>query len=137
MSSAASYTKYGLAFSLSSAPDTAVIYFLSSDFTNPHAGSDLKVDNIHFASEPLGIDNISSTSGGVSIEPNPFRDVTTINFSKDGEHYVEIDDIQGRKVFSFVCNGNQYHLNNPGTCKGSIYVEISTLSNRSALSRSW
>jgi len=105
---------------------------LSSDA----AGAQIKNDaGIYFdANPPVYTNKTVNTIEGVitamqDIEPvlniacfpNPFTITTSIVFNTDGKHYLEIDDITGRKLKTIECIGKQYELNRNGLAAG-VYI---------------
>jgi len=58
----------------------------------------------------------------ISIFPNPAASTTTIVFGSGGKHYVELDDITGRKIESIECNGKQYELSVNSLAKGIYFI---------------
>ncbi len=58
----------------------------------------------------------------ISIFPNPFTTTTSIVFNTDGTHYLELDDVTGRKIESIECTGKQYELNRNGLAQGIYFI---------------
>lgn len=72
---AASYQYMEMPFQLGQSPDTVIVNILSSiwgDTTLSHVGSLLKIDEVHFKSQPLttGINGLKKQDG-ISVFPNP------------------------------------------------------------------
>jgi uncharacterized repeat protein (TIGR03803 family) len=57
----------------------------------------------------------------IEVYPNPFSSITTVQFSANGIHYIEVDDITGRELKWIECNGAQYRLNRNELADG-IYL---------------
>ncbi len=76
---ATKYTLIKFGFNIGSVPDSVIVTLNSSKTYNPplsFVGSDLKVDNIHFKSQPLtlGIESLNGTDG-IKLYPNPAKDL--------------------------------------------------------------
>jgi uncharacterized repeat protein (TIGR01451 family) len=63
-----------------------------------------------------------STSAHIACFPNPFSSTTSIVFNTDGKHYLEVDDITGRKLESIECTGKQYQLSRNGLAPGVYFI---------------
>jgi uncharacterized repeat protein (TIGR01451 family) len=53
--------------------------------------------------------------------PNPFTTSTSIIFNTDNKHYLEVDDITGRKIETFECSCKEYTLQRNNLAPG-IYI---------------
>jgi len=101
----ATYQYMELPFSLFSAPDSVIVSAQSSDWADTalsFVGANLKLDEMHFKSQPLatGIVNHFS-SNEVNFYPNPFRTTGTIYISSEintSGMEVTIYDTFGRSV---------------------------------------
>ncbi|HSY75348.1 MAG TPA: choice-of-anchor tandem repeat GloVer-containing protein [Bacteroidia bacterium] len=71
---------------------------------------------------PLFVENIN-TSFSLACFPNPFSNTTSVVFNTSGKHYLEVDDITGRKMESIECNGTQYELNRNGLAAGVYFIK--------------
>ena len=58
----------------------------------------------------------------IAVFPNPFTTETSIVFNTIGKHYIEVDDITGRKIESMECGGKQYELNRNGLAQGIYFI---------------
>jgi uncharacterized repeat protein (TIGR01451 family) len=71
---------------------------------------------------PLSVNRIS-TSLNIACFPNPFTTTTSIVFNTDGTHYLELDDVTGRKVESIECTGRQYELQRNNLAAGVYFIK--------------
>jgi streptogramin lyase len=68
-----------------------------------------------------GVNEISSNNS-MTVFPNPFSTTSSIVFNTNGKHYIELDDVTGRKIESMQCTGKQYELNRSGLAAGVYFV---------------
>ncbi|HTA81771.1 MAG TPA: T9SS type A sorting domain-containing protein [Bacteroidia bacterium] len=112
--------KYTINPAASAAPGDIIyngagIYFdanpvvLTNKTKSPIVGGALFVDHIL---KPLNI----------AVFPNPATTSTSIVFNTNGKHYIELDDITGRKIESIECNGKQYKLSVNSLAKGIYFI---------------
>lgn len=59
-----------------------------------------------------------------SVYPNPFSNNTEIVFNETGKHYLETDDITGRKLQWIECNEKEYTFNRNNLANGIYFVRI-------------
>jgi uncharacterized repeat protein (TIGR01451 family) len=71
---------------------------------------------------PLSVNRIS-TSLNIACFPNPFTTTTSIVFNTDGTHFLELDDVTGRKIESMVCTGRQYELQRNNLAAGVYFIK--------------
>ncbi len=71
---------------------------------------------------PLAVNHIS-TSLNIAVFPNPFTTTTSIVFNTDGTHYLELDDVTGRKIESMECTGKQYELQRKNLAAGVYFIK--------------
>lgn len=59
----------------------------------------------------------------INVYPNPFSVSTNVVFNNNGKHYLELNDMTGRRLKSIICEGSQYalHLNDIATGIYFIY----------------
>lgn len=103
---------------------TILVNFNDSNGANPYYTSLLEVTGA------LGINTIKS-SEPITIFPNPFSNSTTIAVNTEGMHYIELDDITGRKIESLEFIGKQYKLSAQGLAKGMYFIRV--FDNQNAL----
>lgn len=72
----------------------------------------------------LGIDRVKTTKEDVTTFPNPFTNATTILLNDDGIHYLEVDDLTGRKLKYIEFTGTQYELSAQDLAKGLYFVRV-------------
>jgi len=58
------------------------------------------------------------------VYPNPFTTTCTVLFSESGTHYLELDDITGRKLRTVESTDKQYELNRDGIAQGMYLLKI-------------
>jgi uncharacterized repeat protein (TIGR01451 family) len=71
---------------------------------------------------PLSVNRIS-TSLNIACFPNPFTTATSIVFNTDGTHYIELDDVTGRKIETMECSGRQYELQRNNLAAGVYFIK--------------
>jgi uncharacterized repeat protein (TIGR03803 family) len=71
---------------------------------------------------PLFVQNIS-TALNIAAFPNPFTTTTSIVFNTDGLHYLEVDDVTGRKLESMECTGKQYEFSRKNLADGVYFIK--------------
>ncbi|HSY77794.1 MAG TPA: T9SS type A sorting domain-containing protein, partial [Bacteroidia bacterium] len=71
---------------------------------------------------PLSVENISASFNLICF-PNPFTNETSIVFNTNGKHYLEINDITGRKIETIECAGNQYELYRNNLSAGIYFIK--------------
>ncbi len=70
------------------------------------------------------INELKSPTSDLSVFPNPFTNATTIVVNTDGKHYLELDDLTGRKLRYIEFTGNEYILNAQDLAKGLYFVRV-------------
>ncbi len=74
---------------------------------------------------PNAIEPISGNQESISVYPNPFSSFTTITFGgKNETHYLEVDDITGRKLKFIECHENEYQLSRGGLAAGVYILKV-------------
>ncbi len=68
--------------------------------------------------------NAIERSNNTLIYPNPFITNTTLSFNEEGIHYIEIDNIEGQRIFSFKCDTQNYELQRGQLATGIYFVKI-------------
>lgn len=58
----------------------------------------------------------------MQVFPNPFTLSIHIVFNDNGKHYIEVDDVTGRKLQIIECSGKQYELNRNGLAPGVYFI---------------
>ena len=77
-----------------------------------------------------GVQDITDNNNNINIYPNPAHNATTININTTGLHYLELDDITGRKLTRMEFNGRQMELNTTGLAQGIYFVKICDSQNK-------
>jgi uncharacterized repeat protein (TIGR03803 family) len=70
-----------------------------------------------------GVQSISEQKN-IAIYPNPFSTNTNVVINDDGTHYIELDDISGRRLNLIKFNGTQYSLSRIGLADGIYIVKL-------------
>ena len=60
----------------------------------------------------------------LTVFPNPFTSTTTILLNDDDKHYLEVDDLTGRKLRYIEFTGTQYELSAQDLAKGLYFVRV-------------
>ncbi len=68
-----------------------------------------------------GVQNFESVPH-IACFPNPFVTTTSIVFNTDGKHYIELDDMTGRKIETIECTGRQYELKRDNLASGIYFI---------------
>ncbi|HSY76921.1 MAG TPA: NHL repeat-containing protein [Bacteroidia bacterium] len=66
----------------------------------------------------------SSNAEDIKVIPNPFVTTTTISFTENAQHYLELDDMAGTKLRTMECSGTQYEFNSKGLPKGIYLLKV-------------
>ncbi len=74
---------------------------------------------------PLGVNELRTKDEKLTVSPNPFTSSTTISLNSDCNHYLELDDITGRKLKQLEFSGNTYTLSAEGLAKGMYFIRVS------------
>jgi|GEM_PF-6114911 hypothetical protein len=95
--------------------NTAGIYFDA----NPVVRTNTTISPITGA--PLSVQHITNVLN-IAVFPNPFTSTASIVFNTNGKHYLELDDITGRRIESMLCTGRQYELSRNGLAAGIYFI---------------
>lgn len=122
-----SYTRFEIPFSLSQAPDTAVITINSSSwpFTYADTGSALIIDALKFkSSQYVGIQNFFTNA--VIVGPNPtVGEFSLFYIPKNiGEATYTVFDANGKAIRSELLNGSRTYINIADQPKGVYFIKI-------------
>ncbi len=71
---------------------------------------------------PLSVQHVSNQLN-IAVFPNPFTTTTSIVFNTGGVHYLELDDVAGRKIESIECSGKQYGLQRNNLAAGVYFIK--------------
>ncbi len=87
--------------------------------------NDIYIDNINIydGAAPQGINEYSEKQS-FRVYPNPFTESTSIVFSKEGNHYIELSDITGKRLNFVECNTLQYDLQRNNLAAGIYILKI-------------
>jgi len=128
LSASVNYKYVEMPFNSMQAPDTAIVLFLSSNWKDTlftFVGSDLKIDEIHFKSQPLstGIFNFKNDYT-INIFPNPAKDNIIIeNLNNTTQNcVVSIKNIQGKEIISEEINLSKSHSIDVSRLSNGIYM---------------
>jgi uncharacterized repeat protein (TIGR01451 family) len=98
--------------------NTANIYFDANPVIKTNTTMNMLLNGL-----PIGIQNVAPLLK-IACFPNPFLTFTTVVFNSSGKHYVEVDDIAGRKLKAVECNGSQYELSSNGLAAGVYFIKV-------------
>jgi hypothetical protein len=121
LGAAAVYQYKEIIFNTMAPIDTVVVSFQSSlgqDTLLSFIGSDLKVDEVHFHSQPLatGIKTFDAAVG-IKIFPNPSNDGNFVVSNVNGYDLVRVYNVYGQEVNASIKKENDYakiHIDIPG-----------------------
>lgn len=118
---AATYQRVEIPFNIGSVPDSTVIFLWSSvgwPLPAADSGSDLKVDSIHFKSQPnLTAVNKISFMGGLKVYPNPANSQLTI----------EGPSLQGKDAYLSLYNSTGQCVQVEKLNQGSTIISLNVL----------
>lgn len=129
---ATDYTRVEIPFDIPNTPDTAVIFFQSSGWSNKdlsYVGSSLTVDNVFFKSEetPTALKRLTA-DGGINVYPNPSSDRITVDLGSDDmvneSSRIEIYNVIGKPVLKSFSDGQKTDLDISQLPKGIYFVKI-------------
>jgi uncharacterized repeat protein (TIGR03803 family) len=106
-----------------SATDSVLFTFNYTGGSSPY-GSLVFVGNPGAVNPVITTVNTVSTENNVAVYPNPFSMNTNIVMNDAGIHYLEVDDITGRKLNWVRFSGNQYSLSRTGLANGIYIVKL-------------
>ena len=127
--SASTYQYMELPFNLGQTPDSVIVNIQSScwnDSLISFVGSDLKIDEIQFKSQPLstGIFNYKNDNS-ISIFPNPAAKNITIEIPNITANYiVSIENTQGQEVLNKHINFATSHSIDVSSLSNGVYMMI-------------
>ncbi len=90
-------------------------------------GNNLYIDNINLGGTITGLSDVSREENALLIYPNPFQDVTTIEFKNKSVNAgkLKIYDVFGKEIRVLEMNGqNKYMLNRDGLASGLYFIKI-------------
>lgn len=130
--SSPSYQLAEIPFNLMSAPDSAIVMMQSSnwnDSTINFIGASLKIDNIHFKSQPIitGVTNAFGLNSDVSIYPNPFNNYATVSIGQNvnvSGLVISIYDLSGRIVRQIRTNDRKITIDRNGLDNGIYLYDV-------------
>lgn len=127
-STTGNYKYMEIPFNTWQSPDSAIVQVQSSlwkDSALTYVGADLKIDEMHFKSQPLhtGIFNLKNDNT-INIFPNPASENLTIkNPNTSMQNYViTIKNIQGQEVLNENINFSTTHSIDVGTLRNGVYI---------------
>jgi hypothetical protein len=85
---------------------------------------DTAADTVTVLCLPAFANNTSETRNNFLVYPNPFASSSTLQFNESGKHFVEVDDITGRKLEFIQCEGRQYQLRRGGLANGIYFLKL-------------
>ncbi|MCZ2356845.1 MAG: T9SS type A sorting domain-containing protein [Bacteroidia bacterium] len=124
-------------FSLGMTPDTAIVRFHSSkweDSSTVYVGSTLKIDEVHFKSQPLITSILPAQTIQTAIYPNPFSNqaILRVDFPLQNAH-LTIENNMGQVVKELHdLSGNLVIINRDNLPQGLYFVRL--INNGSSIS---
>lgn len=85
---------------------------------------DTAADTITVLCRVTGTHDFNNPNNTLLVYPNPFSNSTTIQFNETSKHFMEVDDITGRKLQWIECRGKQYELNRNGLANGLYLIRV-------------
>ncbi len=73
---------------------------------------------------PLGVNNVKQEKQTVIVYPNPVTDAATVVFDKNGRHYIEMDDVTGKKVKWIATDDMQCHISRDDLPAGAYFLRF-------------
>ena len=129
LSASADYQYVEIPFNIWQAPDSVVVQIQSSNWNDTlvsSVGADLKIDEIHFKSQPLNVSiPVFAPNAQISIFPNPSGGKFTI-YNTVGIRQLKVYNILGENIYT-KSNSKQQKLNEIDLSrfqKGIYFVEI-------------
>jgi hypothetical protein len=128
LGASASYQYIELPFVIGSTPDTVIVQIqssLSQNIALMYVGADLKIDEMHFKTQPLttGISNYENVNT-ISIFPNPATNNLTINIHKKST--IEILNIEGQIIKTINNNGAEMVIDLTNFSNGVYILKAKT-----------
>jgi uncharacterized repeat protein (TIGR03803 family) len=114
--------------------DTTLFSFHDSIMTTEHRMRPGSIRNAELGINPAGItlikshsvitkvNNVAAKKEGIYVYPNPVSNAATVIFSSVEKHYLELDDVTGKKIQSIECNGTSYRVNCEGLSPGVYFI---------------
>lgn len=132
----ATYQLVEIPFNLFSAPDTCIVSIQSSawgDSATSFVGAVLKVDEIHFKSQPLftGM-NVLNFVNDINFYPNPLKTSGTILIGQQINTVgmqVTIYDVTGRVVRKIETNEHKVQIDRDNMENGIYFYELKSKNN--------
>ena len=130
LEASASYHTKELPFNVGQAPDTVIVQVQSSLGQHnavSYVGSVLKIDEIHFKSQPLNtaVPEVSLYNN-ISIFPNPSTGVFKVQSAGFYKENIEVYNTMGEKVYSSTLNREQETLNLSHLSNGIYFLRLTT-----------
>lgn len=96
-----------------------------------HRYNQFHLDEIDTAADTISVlcnvtrsSELNKTIPSILVYPDPFNNTTTITFNENGKHFLELDDLTGRKLQWIGCNGKEYTLNRGNLADGVYFVKL-------------
>lgn len=128
LSASTSYQVKEFPFNLGQAPDTVIIQVQSSLWQHnalSYVGSVLKIDEIHFKSQPLNTAvPVRSLANKISVFPNPSNGVFKVQNAGFNADIAEIYNTMGEKVYTKTLNSDSETLNLSHLPNGIYFLQL-------------
>lgn len=70
------------------------------------------------------VDNLQAPKDLIIVYPNPVKDIATVLFGEEGKHFIEIDDMQGKKLRWISTADKQYTITRNGLASGMYLLKF-------------
>ncbi len=78
---------------------------------------------VYKAQKPAGLNSLLNNQT-FKIYPNPLSTSSTVSFNEAGDHYLELDDITGRKLRTMESTDTQYAIDRDGLAQGVYLLKV-------------
>jgi len=113
-------------FDCMQSPDTVIIQIVTSlwHHNDPaHIGSELKIDEIAFKSQPLNTGILNNSNNTISVYPNPSEGAFRITSNKKMS-FIEIYDVKGQQIYSMATDTKEAEINLSNKAAGIYFYKI-------------
>ncbi|MGP8216645.1 MAG: T9SS type A sorting domain-containing protein [Bacteroidia bacterium] len=135
----ASWTYNSIPFNIGQKPDSVIIEIASSSHSNdtsntqygPYVGSTLIIDNLEFASQPLGVNQLP-VQAGIKVYPDPAKNQINVDLTNvsGSLQKIALYDMSGRMLSSVAykdgVRNNIETIDISGFSAGMYMIEVTT-----------
>jgi uncharacterized repeat protein (TIGR03803 family) len=110
---------YGVLFSYNTVTnkDSVLLSFSDTNGANP-------TSILIIGGYVSGIDETTQPHDLILVYPNPFKDMATVLFSTQGEHYIEMYNAMGEKIRSLTSTSSQYEISRGDLAAGVYFLKF-------------